>query len=171
MTVIIRPAELRDLAAVQEIARERSLEALDEVQAESGGFLVSRYGLEEYKELLRRVDHFLVAEEDGTVTAFMVAYGSDRLQPDEWLNRQVSTVLPDFIVVKQVATRPDCAGRGLGTALYEEVLTLAGERRVVAAIVTEPHNPASEALHRKLGFEPLLSLTPPDGLPRTVWIH
>jgi len=49
---------------------------------------------------------------------------------------------------------PDCVGRSLGTALYGDLLSLvraAGAHPIVGALALP--NPASVALHEKLGFE------------------
>jgi len=49
---------------------------------------------------------------------------------------------------------PDCVGRSLGTALYGDLLSLvraAGAHTIVGALALP--NPASVALHEKLGFE------------------
>lgn len=48
---------------------------------------------------------------------------------------------------------PDAAGGGLGMRLYGALIHLLSEDRIhlVVAVVAQP-NPASNALHRKLGF-------------------
>jgi phosphinothricin acetyltransferase len=56
-------------------------------------------------------------------------------------------------VESSVYCRPDVVGRGIGTALYSALFeSIAGEdiHRIVAGI-SQP-NPASVALHRRLGF-------------------
>jgi phosphinothricin acetyltransferase len=59
----------------------------------------------------------------------------------------------DTTVESSVYCRPDVVGRGIGTALYSALFeSIAGEdiHRIVAGI-SQP-NPASVALHRRLGF-------------------
>jgi phosphinothricin acetyltransferase len=59
----------------------------------------------------------------------------------------------DTTVESSVYCRPDVVGRGIGTAVYSALFeSIAGEdiHRIVAGI-SQP-NPASVALHRRLGF-------------------
>lgn len=66
--------------------------------------------------------------------------------------------------------RMDCRGQGVGSALYHALLALLEEQGVrnVYACVTRP-NPASEGLHRKMGFEPI-GLFPASGFKMNRWI-
>jgi phosphinothricin acetyltransferase len=60
----------------------------------------------------------------------------------------------DTTVETSVYCRPDCVGRGLGTLLYTSLFdALAGQdiHRIVTGIA-QP-NEASNALHRRLGFQ------------------
>lgn len=168
---MVRPARAADLAAVVSIARRRALGEMENRRASANGFLVSSYNEADYKDLLTRANQFLVAEEYHQILGFVIAYGSETLQPTEWLNLRVREELPNFLVVKQIATDVEQAGRGIGTRLYEAVLARTFDRPVIAAVVTDPENKPSEALHRALGFVPYRSLVPPDGLPRMVWIY
>lgn len=85
-------------------------------------------------------DHFLVACDD-EVVAFAYS-GSFRPRPAYDRTRETS-----------VYVEPGAAGNGLGTRLYGELFDLLREDKVhlVVAVVTKP-NPASDALHRALGF-------------------
>ena len=87
-------------------------------------------------------DHVLVAEDaEGAVIGY--AYSSSfRPRPAYDRTRETSVYLD-----------PQAVGRGLGTALYTrllEVLRASGVHLAVA-VVAQP-NPASDALHRRLGF-------------------
>jgi L-amino acid N-acyltransferase YncA len=85
---------------------------------------------------------WIVAEVDGVVRAY--AYGS----------RHRDRAAYDWTVETTVYVDRDFAGRGLGLATMEavlRVLRLQGAHLAVAGITTP--NPASVALHRKLGFE------------------
>lgn len=96
-------------------------------------------------------DHLLVAEAPGgeagaesTVAGY--AYSSAyRPRPAYHLTRETS-----------VYVDPAAHGRGVGRALYDELLRLLREdgMRTVLAVVALP-NPGSRALHRASGFEPL----------------
>jgi len=66
----------------------------------------------------------------------------------------------DTTVEISIACHPDAVGRGLGTALYRALFdAIAGQdiHRIVAGIA-QP-NPASNALHRRFGFQPVGTFT------------
>jgi GNAT superfamily N-acetyltransferase len=123
MSVRIRPAQTADLDAVLKIAESRALTVTGE-DPTAQGFLVSGFSREQYAELLERAEYFYVAvvADDDVVVGFVVAYGSERVKDDEWLNREMEVYFPEFTVIKQVATSPDHAGRGVGSLLYQRVL-------------------------------------------------
>jgi len=89
-------------------------------------------------------DHFLVAGEgDKAKDVIGFAYsGAFRPRPAYGRTREVS-----------VYVNPDGTGHGIGTRLYVELLDRLRQDRVhlVVAVVAQP-NPASNALHRNLGF-------------------
>jgi len=119
---------------------------------------------------IENADYFVVAHQGERVVGFLLGYTSDQLLPDEWLNRRVQATLGRFVVIKQVAVARDVARQGVGSQLYYEVLTRSGDLPVIAAVVAEPENRASANFHRKLGFEEMIHLTPPDGMRRAVWV-
>lgn len=168
--VFIRPAQDADVPAIFEIAENRSLKKSGE-SASNTGFLVSDYSLEDYHELLQRAEFFYVACVDSKVAGFVVAYSRERIKADEWLNLQVAENFSEFTVIKQVGVSEAYAGKGVATQLYERILQRAGSDVLIAAVVSDPPNRPSVALHRKMGFQPMTTLTPPDGIPRTVWVR
>jgi L-amino acid N-acyltransferase YncA len=87
-------------------------------------------------------DHMLVAESDGAVAGY--AYSSTyRPRPAYVRTRETSVYLA-----------PEAAGRGLGRALYDDLLVrLRADGMHVALGVIALPNPASEALHLACGFE------------------
>ncbi|SDD91919.1 GNAT family N-acetyltransferase [Nocardioides lianchengensis] len=90
-----------------------------------------------------RGDHLLVADEDGVVGyAYSSAY---RPRPAYRHTRETS-----------VYVDPAAHGRGLGRALYDELLRRlrTDGMRTAVAVVALP-NPGSRALHRACGFEPV----------------
>lgn len=90
-------------------------------------------------------DHVLVAEFDGTVLGYAYS-GPFRPRPAYVGTKEVTVYLADGV-----------GGRGLGRALYAELLRRlddAPDVHTLLAVVALP-NPASEALHRALGFEPV----------------
>lgn len=89
-------------------------------------------------------DHLLVATDDDSVLGY--AYSSAyRPRPAYRLTRETS-----------VYVDASAHGRGVGRALYDELLRLmtADGMRTVLAVVALP-NPGSRALHRACGFEPV----------------
>jgi L-amino acid N-acyltransferase YncA len=87
-------------------------------------------------------DHLLVAEREGEVLGY--AYSSTyRPRPAYDRTRETSVYLA-----------PESAGRGLGRALYDDLLArLRADGMHVALGVVALPNPASEALHRACGFQ------------------
>jgi phosphinothricin acetyltransferase len=88
-------------------------------------------------------DHVVVAEVDGRVVG-MAYSGTYRPRPAYDGTREVSVYLD-----------PAARGRGLGRALYDELLARVDADGVhtCLAVIALP-NPASEALHRAVGFAP-----------------
>jgi ribosomal protein S18 acetylase RimI-like enzyme len=170
MAITVRTAQTADLARIVAIAEARALSSTDIRVAPSQGFLVSGYSRDDYAELLERAEYFYVAVDGEEILGFVVAYGRERVGEDEWLNREMSLYFPNFTVIKQVATAPAASNRGVGALLYQRVLERNLQVPVIAAVVAEPPNRASTALHQKHGFRPVADITPPDGLPRTVWV-
>ncbi|MEE4543074.1 GNAT family N-acetyltransferase [Streptomyces sp. V4-01] len=156
---------------IARLAESRSLTGPDGARRRvAGGFLVSAYAEADYRARVETAEHFYVAVKGGRVSAFLMAYSSDRVEPDEWLNRRIKTALGSFLVVKQICVAREEARTGLASMLYYHVLDQWDESPVIAAVVNEPPNDASARFHRKLGFQQLTRLTPPDGMPRVVWV-
>lgn len=91
---------------------------------------------------INRGDHVLVIAEAGTVVgyAFSAAF---RPRPAYAWTRETSVYLA-----------PDAVGRGLGALIYRELLHLLKQDGMHSAIaVLAMPNPASVALHERLGFE------------------
>lgn len=86
-------------------------------------------------------DHVLVAEDRGRVLGMAYA-ATYRPRPAYDLTRETSVYLA-----------PDARGNGVGRALYDELLRRvdADGIHVCLAVIARP-NPASEALHRAVGF-------------------
>lgn len=87
-------------------------------------------------------DHFLVADEDGTVVGYAT---SSTFRPK-----------PAYVHTREttVYVAPEQQGRGTGRALYDALLgrlAVDGVHLVVAAVAMP--NPGSLALHRACGFE------------------
>jgi predicted GNAT superfamily acetyltransferase len=155
---------------ILELARSRSLEGADPAVASRDGFLVSGYTEEVYQARLVSAEHFYVAVKGTDVLGFLLAYSDEQIEPDEWLNHRIKTTLGSFLVIKQVCVARDAARQGVASRLYHHVLEQWTSSPVIAAVVSEPPNEASTLFHRKLGFEELTRLRPPDGRLRVVWV-
>ncbi|MBA4862697.1 GNAT family N-acetyltransferase [Streptomyces sp. PSKA54] len=160
-------AHLPDILALADSWR---LDARNPERAGNEGFLVSDYTLEHYRARLATAEHFWVAVKGTEVLGFVLAYSDQRIEPDEWLNHRIKTTLGAFLVIKQICVSRSSARTGVASRLYHHVLEQWQGTPVIAAVVTEPYNAASTLFHRKLGFEELTRLTPPDGKQRMVWV-
>jgi len=61
----------------------------------------------------------------------------------------------NFIYVDRVVVDPAFRGRGVARALYEDLFEVARPQRqslIVCEVNTDPPNPASDILHKRLGF-------------------
>lgn len=169
--VEILRARPEHVAAIAALAAARGLDrAPDPSAAVRDGFLVSDYTEDTYRQRLTTAEHFYVALKGDDLVGFILAYSDAHLAPDEWLNRRIRTGLGSFLVIKQICVAGDAARRGIASHLYHHVLDQWTTSPVVAAVVADPPNHASTAFHRKLGFQTLTELTPPDGRLRKVWI-
>ncbi|WP_070015602.1 GNAT family N-acetyltransferase [Streptomyces nanshensis] len=102
------------------------------------GFLVSAYEEADYRARLDTAEHFYVAIKGKDVLGFLLAYTSDQVQRDEWLNRRIKTTLGDFLVIKQVCVARNAARSGIGSMLYYHLLEKWTESPVIAAVVNHP---------------------------------
>ncbi|OAH16177.1 GNAT family N-acetyltransferase [Streptomyces jeddahensis] len=169
-TIEIVRADEAHLPDILALAESRRLDAGDAERAEREGFLVSDYTLEDYRARLTTAEHFWVAMKGTEVLGFLLAYSDQRIEPGEWLNHRIKTTLGAFLVIKQICVSRSCARTGVASRLYHHVLEQWQGTPVIAAVVAEPYNAASTLFHRKLGFEELTRLTPPDGKQRMVWV-
>ncbi|MFI0242402.1 GNAT family N-acetyltransferase [Streptomyces sp. NPDC016845] len=165
---IVRAGE-EHLDAIVALAEARRLDPRDP-QAGRAGFLVSDYTRDDYRERLSSAEHFWVARKGPDVLGYLLAYSDARIGPDEWLNHRIKTTLGAFLVIKQICVSRTAARSGVASRLYHHVLEQWNASPVIAAVVSVPFNEASTLFHRKLGFEELSRLTPPDGKERMVWV-
>lgn len=138
-TILVRAGAERDLPALTEIYNHF-------VEHTVTTFDVDRFSVDERRDWLGHYrptgpHRLLVGEADGVVAGYVTS-GPLRAKPA--YRHSVETT---------VYCAPASTGRGLGTALYRELLgLLAGEdvHRAYAGIALP--NEASERLHRRLGF-------------------
>ena len=136
---MIRPATTRDAEAVARIYNHyiANTTITFEEQAITSPQMAERIG----KVALASLP-WLVAEHDGRVDGY--AYAT------QWKERSAYR----FSVEITVYLAPEAVGRGIGSALYEALFAELDKRGVHAAIggIALP-NPASVALHEKLGMK------------------
>jgi L-amino acid N-acyltransferase YncA len=128
-------ADLQALAAIYNEAVAHSVATFD-VEPQPPELFAERVAS------TRPGDHVVVAEERGRVVGMAYA-ATYRPRPAYDGTRETSIYLA-----------ADARGRGLGRALYDELLARvdADGIHVCLAVIAQP-NPASEALHAALGFE------------------
>jgi predicted GNAT superfamily acetyltransferase len=165
---IVRAGEAH-LDSIVTLAEERRLRPSDP-RAGRDGFLVSDYTLADYRGRLATAEHFWVAVKGTEVLGYLLAYSDERIEDGEWLNHRIKTTLGSFLVIKQICVSRAAARSGVASRLYHHVLEQWSVSPVIAAVVSRPFNEASTLFHRKLGFEELTRLTPPDGKERMVWV-
>jgi len=136
--VLVRPATEADLPAIAGIYDPEVLTSISTFATEPPGVDI----WEERLASERTGDHLLVAEEDGTVVGYTFS-GDYRPRTAYGCTRETSVYLA-----------PAARGRGVGRALYDEVLRLlrADGMRLAVAVVALP-NPGSQGLHQACGFE------------------
>ena len=135
--ITVRPAESADLVTVAAIYADavRTSVATFDIEEPPPAYWQAKL------DSTAVGDHFLVACDENTVLGFAYS-GVFRSRPAYGRTRETSIYLA-----------PAASGDGLGTRLYSALLDLLRKDHVhlVVSVVAQP-NPASIALHRKLGF-------------------
>lgn len=135
--IIVRPAEMVDLVAVAAIYADavRTSVATFDIEEPPPAYWQAKL------DSTAVGDHFLVACDENTVRGYAYS-GAFRSRPAYARTRETSIYLA-----------PAASGDGLGTRLYVALLDLLRKDQVhlVVSVVAQP-NPASNALHHKLGF-------------------
>jgi phosphinothricin acetyltransferase len=141
--VNLRTATAADLPALAEVYNDAVLHSVAtfDVEPQPPELFADRVAS------TRPGDHVVVAAEDGAVLGMAYA-ATYRPRPAYDGTRETSVYLA-----------PGARGRGLGRALYDELLRRvdADGIHVCLAVIAQP-NPASEALHAAVGFEPVGTL-------------
>jgi len=140
--LLIRPSELRDLAAIAEIYEWNvrhgtgtfELEAPDAVET-----------LRRRDEVLAKGLPWLVAERDGVVAGYAYA---NHFRPRRAYR---------FCVEDSIYLAPEMQGLGVGRPLLAELISQCEARgaRQMLAVIGDSANHASIGLHRALGFVPV----------------
>ena len=115
-------------------------------------------------------DYHKVAVIDGQIAGFLMAmcYGTPYANVNfQWFSDRRK----DFVYIDRVVVDGAFAGRGVGSALYQDLSDFA--RRIditslACEINAEPPNPASMAFHQKWGFKEIGSESRDEGQRRVV---
>ncbi len=167
----IKPASHSHVGQLASLARSYSLREMASDRASEVGFLVSDFGEAHYHDFLGRANHFYVLLEKTSVLGFVLAYSSDRIQGDEWLNLLIKDRHPEpFVLIKQICIRQDVTGESLATQLYHYIFQHSPQSDLFAAVVLHPPNARSVTFHEKLGFIKIFEVQCPDGILRGVWM-
>lgn len=109
---------------------------------------------EDYRDIVGWAHRVLVAELDDKPCGFVIlirpgsAYPSDNYA---WFEAKFDR----HLYVDRIAVSEAARGEGVGRALYEEAMRMAGklgEQRITAEVNEDPPNPESMAFHTRLGF-------------------
>lgn len=165
----IRRAGHGDVSAIADLAAAAELASSPD--SPSGGFLVSGFSAEDYSRFLDTNALLFLAEDDGLPVAFLLAWELYRQRETSTVEIAMRTASPRAIVIKQVAVASAFRGNGIGRHLYGELQNTAQDRPLVAAIVGEPRNIASEKFHESLGFHLIRNVTAEDGIDRSIWLR
>jgi predicted GNAT superfamily acetyltransferase len=140
-TVVVRPIEPADLAAVLALNNSHSLE-LGQIDPEKLGHSISAATLA------------IAMGPVGQPDAFLIAF--DQAAPAQGPNHAWFLARrPRFLYVDRICVHPQARKRGLARALYSAVLAEAARRGkpvVCCEVNSDPPNPGSDAFHAALGF-------------------
>ncbi len=98
-----------------------------------------------------------LAQRVGSADALLIAFDQDAAYDSPnflWFQDRC----PRFVYVDRVVTAASARGRGLARTLYEGLIEralAAGHDRIVCEVNSDPPNPASDAFHKRFGFEPV----------------
>ena len=161
------------LSQIADIAKKleypKTINQHDQEKAEQAGFLVSGYGLNEYRKFAGE-GRLYAAIRDDKVVAFSLIYRpeqpADKGDYGTQFIRDKHGAVP---VVKQIGVDPDYRGQGLATMLHDDFAEMYRELPVYGALVRAPPNKRSARIHSMLGFSECdIFDGHPDGKLRTI---
>lgn len=169
---VIRLAQAEDVPHILSLATMYDLKHLSPDWAAKFGFLVSEFNEQDYQDFLGRVNHFYVLSNGQMTAGFLLAYSSDKIRSDEWLNMHIKSLYTEpFILIKQICVHAQKSGSGLASTLFQHLFNQVPGKRFFSVIVLEPCNHRSIAFHEKLGFTKVLEIEPPGESLRGVWMR
>ena len=167
----IPPAAAAERMLIREIT-ETDYPAVLDLNLESVHFL-SPLSRERLERLLAQSAYHKVLEEDGRITAFILAFLADADYDSPnflWLKNRCAP----FLYIDRLVVRSDCRGMGLGTNLYRDLFSHAGTidiPRITCEVDIQPPNPVSLRFHRRWGFQEIGSQWTPDGKKRVLFME
>lgn len=93
----------------------------------------------------------------GDADAMLIAFTDD----SDWRSENIDWFrvrYPRFAYVDRIVVSPRARGQGLARLLYQDLIEaacVAGYPLLCAEVNLDPPNPASDALHRSFGFQPV----------------
>jgi ribosomal protein S18 acetylase RimI-like enzyme len=169
--ILVDRARLADLQAVHNLALARGRAATSHEDSDRRGFLPSSLSMDDYRDLLEYAEHFYVAHTGRQLVGFVVACSGEWAGSMEWLHAQLARFCGKYLFIWQICVEPSDASRRIAADLYLHVIERSAATPIASGTVAESFNGFPAELHRELGFRPTLSLTPPDGVSRIVWLR
>ena len=119
---------------------------------------------EQFDWIIGHADYFRVAELDGVVAGFVIAIrnGTEYWSGNyAWFGERYA----EFIYLDRVVVAPSARERGVGRALYEDLITFSTGRwpRIVLEVNVQPPNPVSITFHERMAFERVGARSYPGG--------
>ncbi len=162
-TIILRDAKVTDAQPVARLAD--SIDLALTADPKGKGFLAANYTEADYKKFIEMADFSFVLTVDNEDIGFLVAYGSELVDPKDQFNNHIKENLSEkFVTVRQIFLSPKDEfrrknyGSYLYKHLYERIIDNYKEkeenpRSVYADIVKTPVNIPSRDFHFSTGFE------------------
>lgn len=116
------------------------------------------------ERLAELIDRAFLAAEIGTAEALLLAFDQEADYDSAnflWFRGRY----PRFVYIDRVVVAPAARGQGHARRLYEALFDrarAAGHGCVVCEVNSDPPNPASDAFHAALGFNPVGSAALPE---------
>ena len=168
----IKSAKPDHLVDICKLAQLYALSNLSPELVSEQGFLVSDFSRQSYERFLQQNHIFWILEESGKLRAFLLAINPAKQILDQELDAKIKEYgINQYLIIKQICTHPEHISKGIAAHLYGAFIEKYGHIPLVVAIVTNPSNPRSIALHKKFGFDWAFDYAVPDGLPRSIWIR
>ncbi len=172
MTYKIQKAKIEHVKAIYALANSYFYQRLGSSEL-AGGFLVSEFTEDDYREFVDTTDLFFVLLEQDEVVGFLLAFrDTDSLLKNSLTIQEIhNRDRRRIILIKQICVARKASGKGYGTRLYHHLFKQVVGMPVYAAIVLRPYNKISILFHEKMGFKKCFEYLEKDGLPRGVWVR